>query len=209
MQRLLLKMNWYLSETMMNKILVILTALLLSACVGTPSQLDAPNQVKYHGKIYQMASGQDLDSVVRYIYLSKPDTLEKWQSQIELLLDRNKQHRDIKERITLRERIYRNTDVVSFKLLPIRNEKTKKDEGLKGYVVYAPTDKEPSWQVNIMMGKDIPQCGFVQFQYSQKVKNSRRLNNKKALQHLKKYLIDKEMKTLGKLDWQWYCQNLK
>ncbi|OOF78047.1 hypothetical protein BKG96_06775 [Rodentibacter caecimuris] len=193
----------------MNKILVILTALLLSACVGTPSQLAAPNQIKYHGKIYQMASGQDLDSVVRYIYLSKPDTLEKWQSQIELLLDRNKQHRDIKERITLRERIYRNTDVVSFKLLPIKNEKTKKDEGLKGYVVYAPTDKEPSWQVNIMMGKDIPQCGFVQFQYSQKVKNSRRLNNKKALQHLKKYLIDKEMKTLGKLDWQWYCQNLK
>ncbi|OOF80756.1 hypothetical protein [Rodentibacter caecimuris] len=193
----------------MNKILVILTALLLSACVGTPSQLAAPNQIKYHGKIYQMASGQDLDSVVRYIYLSKPDTLEKWQSQIELLLDRNKQHRDIKERITLRERIYRNTDVVSFKLLPIKNEKTKKDEGLKGYVVYAPTDKEPSWQVNIMMGKDIPQCGFVQFQYSQKVKNSRRLNSKKALQHLKKYLIDKEMKTLGKLDWQWYCQNLK
>lgn len=193
----------------MNKILVILTALLLSACVGTPSQLAAPNQIKYHGKIYQMASGQDLDSVVRYIYLSKPDTLEKWQSQIELLLDRNKQHRDIKERITLRERIYRNTDVVSFKLLQIKNEKTKKDEGLKGYVVYAPTDKEPSWQVNIMIGKDIPQCGFVQFQYSQKVKNSRRLNNKKALQHLKKYLIDKEMKTLGKLDWQWYCQNLK
>ncbi|OOF54680.1 hypothetical protein BKK56_08750 [Rodentibacter genomosp. 2] len=193
----------------MNKILVILTALLLSACVGKPSQLEAPNQIKYHGKIYQMASGQDLDSVVRYIYLSKPDTLEKWKSQIELLLDRNKQHRDIKERITLRERIYRNTDVVSFKLFPIRNEKTKKDEGLKGYVVYAPTDKEPSWQVNIMMGKDVPQCGFVQFQYSQKVKNSRRLNNKKALQHLKKYLIDKEMKVLGKMDWQWYCQNLK
>ncbi|OOF64347.1 hypothetical protein [Rodentibacter sp. Ppn85] len=193
----------------MNKILVILTALLLSACVGTPSQLEVPNQIKYHSKIYRMASGQDLGSVARYIYLSKPDTLEKWQSQIELLLDRNKQHRDIKERITLRERIYRNTNVVSFKLIPIRNEKTKKNEGLKGYVVYTPTDKEPSWQVNIMMGKNVPQCGFVQFQYSQKVKNSRRLNNKKALQHLKKYLIDKEMKVLGKMDWQWYCQNLK
>lgn len=193
----------------MNKLLVVLTALLLSACVSTSSQLDVPSQIKYHKKTYQMATGQDLGSVARYIYLSKPDTLEKWQSQIELLLDRNKQDRDIKERITLRERIYRNTDVASFKLTPIRNEKTNKDEGLKGYVIYAPTDKMPSWQVNIMMGKEIPQCGFVQFQYSQKVKNSRRLNNKKVLQHLKKYLIEKEMKILGKMDWQWHCQSLK
>ncbi|OOF86466.1 hypothetical protein BKG93_02455 [Rodentibacter ratti] len=193
----------------MNKLLVVLTALLLSACVSTSSQLDVPSQIKYHNKTYQMATGQDLGSVARYIYLSKPDTLEKWQSQIELLLDRNKQDRDIKERITLRERIYRNTDVASFKLTQIRNEKTNKDEGLKGYVIYAPTDKEPSWQVNIMMGKEIPQCGFVQFQYSQKVKNSRRLNNKKVLQHLKKYLIEKEMKILGKMDWQWHCQSLK
>ncbi|THA18391.1 hypothetical protein D3M83_05560 [Rodentibacter pneumotropicus] len=194
---------------MMNKILVILTALLLSACVSTSSQLDVPNQIKYHNKTYRMIVGQDLGPVARYIYLSKPDTLEKWQSQIELLLDRNEQHRDIKERVTLRERIYRNTDVASFKLTPIRNEKTNKDEGLKGYVIYAPTDKVPSWQVNIMMGKEIPQCGFVQFQYSQKVKNSRRLNDKKALRHLKKYLIEKEMKILGKMDWQWYCQSVK
>lgn len=193
----------------MNKIFIILTALLLSACVSTSSHLDVPNQIKYHSKTYQMATGQDLGTVARYIYLSKPDSLEKWQSQIELLLDRNEQHRDIKERITLRERIYRNTDVVSFKLAPIKNEKTKKDEGVKGYVIYAPTDKDPSWQVNVMMGKEIPQCGFVQFQYSQKVKNNRRLNDKKVLQHLKKYLIDKEMKILEKMDWQWHCKSLK
>lgn len=193
----------------MNKIFIILTALLLSACVSTSSHLDVPNQIKYHSKTYQMATGQDLGSVARYIYLSKPDSLEKWQSQIELLLDRNEQHRDIKERITLRERIYRNTDVVSFKLTPIKNEKTKKDEGVKGYVIYAPTDKDPSWQVNVMMGKEISQCGFVQFQYSQKVKNNRRLNDKKVLQHLKKYLIDKEMKILEKMDWQWHCRSPK
>lgn len=203
------KKNWFLSEIMMNKILVILTALLLSACASKPSQLDVPAQIKYQNKTYQLTKGQDLDTVARYVYLSKPDTLAKWQSQIEVLLDRNAQQRSIKDRITLRERVYRNTEVKNFKLSPIRNAKTKKDEGLTGYVVYAPSETNPSWQVDVMMGREIPQCGFVQFQYSQKVKNSRRLSGEKVLQHLQKYLISKEMKALDKMNWQWHCQDLK
>ncbi|MBF0752425.1 MULTISPECIES: hypothetical protein [Pasteurellaceae] len=193
----------------MNKIIIILTALLLSACASQPSQLAVPNQIKHKNKSYQMVAGQDLGSVARYVYLSQPDTLEKWQSQIELLLDRNEQHRDIKERITLRERIYRNTEVSSFKLTPIKDDKTKKYEGLKGYVIYPPTENDPYWQVNMMMGKEMIRCGFVQFQYSQKVKKSRHLSKEKILQHLQKYLIAKEMKNLEKMDWQWHCQDLK
>lgn len=193
----------------MNKILIILTALLLSACATKPSQLDAPAQIKYQSKTYQMAKGQDLGTVARYVYVAKPETPQNWMSQIELLLDRNLSNRSIKDRITLRERVYRNNEVASFKLSPIRNDKTKKDEGLSGYVVYAPSETNPSWQVDVMMGREIPQCGFVQFQYSQKVKNTRRLSGKKVLQHLQRYLISKEMKALDKMDWQWKCQNLK
>ena len=204
MKRLQQKENLYLSEIMMNKIIVILTALLLAACASKPTQLDVPNQVKYQNKTYKLAGSQDLGTVARYVYLSTPDTLNKWQAQIEVLLDRNSE-RSIKDRIVLRERVYRNTEVKSFKLTPSKNEKTKKEEGLSGYVVYAPTETNPSWQVNVMRGQDIPQCGFVQFQYSQKVKNSRRLNGDKVLQHLQKYLIAKEMKALEKMPWQWHC----
>ncbi|QPB41824.1 hypothetical protein [Rodentibacter haemolyticus] len=191
----------------MNKIFVILTALFLSACATKPTQLDVPAKIKHQNKTYRLTTGQDLGTVARYVYVSKPDTLAKWKSQIELLLDRNAQHRSIKDRIILRERIYRNTGVKTFKLMSIKNSQTKKDEGLRGYVVYAPSESNPSWQVNVMLGKEISGCGFVQFQYSQQVKNNQRLNEKKILQHLQKYLIAKEMKTLDQMVWQWRCQN--
>ncbi|OOF45864.1 hypothetical protein [Rodentibacter trehalosifermentans] len=193
----------------MNKIFVILTALFLSACASQPSQLDVPEQIQYKNKHYHKVAGQDLGSVARYVYLSKLDTLEKWQSQIELLLDRNERQLDIKDRITLRERVYRNTEVASFKLTPIKNSKTNRDEGLKGYVIYRPTEKDPYWQVNMMRGEEIAKCGFVQFQYAQKVKKSRYLSEEKILRHLQKYLVAKEMKNLEKMDWQWHCQNPK
>ncbi|OOF50217.1 hypothetical protein BKK52_02115 [Rodentibacter trehalosifermentans] len=192
----------------MNKIIVILTALFLSACVSQPSQLDIPEQIQYQNKHYHKAAGQDLGSVARYVYASQPDTLEKWQSQIELLLDRNERQLDIKDRITLRERVYRNTEVASFKLTPIKNSKTNRDEGLKGYVIYAPTEKDPYWQVNMMRGKEMATCGFVQFQYSQKVKKSRHLSREKILRYLQKYLIAKEMKQIDNMPWQWHCQNI-
>lgn len=186
----------------MNKILVIFTALLLSACAGKPSELTLPAQIKYQNKLYQQTAGQDLGTIARYVYLSKPDTLENWQSQIELLLDRNQPPRSIKDRIALRERVYRNTEVKSFQLTPTK-------AGLTGYVIYAPTEKNPSWQVDVMKGLEMPQCGFVQFQYSQKVKNSRHLSEEKVLQHVQKYLVEKQMKALNNMDWQWHCQNQK
>ena len=203
-----LKKNLYLSEITMNKIAIILSLLLLSACASKPTQLAVPDQIEYQNKAYQLAKWQDLDTVARYVYLSAPDTPEKWQSQIEVLLDRNMLNRSIEDRIELRERVYRSTDVVSFKLAPVQHEKTKKAQGLSGYVVYAPSATNPSWQVDVMRGQNIPQCGFVQFQYSQKVKNSRHLSREKVLRHLQKYLIANEVKTLDKMDWRWHCRHL-
>lgn len=191
----------------MNKIFVILTALFLSACAAKPTQLDVPAQIKHQNKTYRLANGQDLGTVARYVYLSNPDTLTNWKSQIEVLFDRNAQHRSIKDRIILRERVYRHTEVKTFKLSPVKDTQGKKDEGLIGYVVYAPSQTDPLWQVDVMTGKEMPQCGFVQFQYSQKVKKSRHLSEEKVLQHLQKYLIAKEMKALEKMPWQWHCQN--
>ena len=44
-----------------------------------------------------------MDTIARYVYLAEPDTLENWQSQIEVLLDRDLS-RSIEQRVALREK---------------------------------------------------------------------------------------------------------
>ena len=60
----------------MNKIFIILTALLLSGCATKLTQLNIPTQIEHNGKNYVLAGSQDLDTIARYVYVAKPDTLE-------------------------------------------------------------------------------------------------------------------------------------
>ena len=143
----------------MNKIFVILTALILSGCATKLTQLNVPTQLEHNGKNYALTGSQDLETIARYVYIAKPDTLENWQSEIEILFDRNQPARSIKERIALRERIYRNTGVTDFHFDAIPENSTNPNE-LNGYVIYSPTKENPSWQVNVMKGRQLPQCGF-------------------------------------------------
>lgn len=192
----------------MNKTLVIFTALLLSGCAAKLTQLTVPNQIEYHGKQYQLAGSQDLDTIARYVYLTAPDTLQQWQSQIEVLFDRNHPPKTIPERIALRERIYHNTGVNYF-AFQTQPKDAKQPQALTGYVIYTPSTDNPSWQVNIMKGQNMPNCGFVQFQYSQKVQQpngSVRLTQEKVQKHLYKYLVEEEGKRLQNLTWPWVCQ---
>lgn len=203
-----LKLNLSLSEILMNKIFVILTALILSGCATKLTQLNVPTQLEYNGKHYVLTGSQDLGTIARYAYISKPDTLENWQSEIEILFDRNQPVRSIKERIALRERIYRNTDVKDFHFDAIPENSTNPNE-LNGYVIYSPTKENPSWQVNVMKGRQLSQCGFVQFQYSQKIQQptrSKHLSVDKVQQHLQKYVVDIERKHLQNLKWQLFCE---
>ena len=177
----------------MNKIFVILTALILSGCATKLTQLNVPTQLEYNGKHYVLTGSQDLGTIARYAYISKPDTLENWQSEIEILFDRNQPARSIKERIALRERIYRNTDVKDFHFDTIPENSTNPNE-LNGYV---------------MKGRQLPQCGFVQFQYSQKIQQptrSKHLSVDKVQQHLQQYVVDIERKHLQNLKWQLFCE---
>ena len=90
------------------------------------------------------------------------------------------------------------------------NKKKKPATELSGYVIYAPTEQNPSWQVDIAKGKNIPSCGFVQYQYSQKVeqgKKFQRLSKVKIVKNLQKYLVAKESKTLQKADLSWKCES--
>ena len=69
----------------MNKIFVILTALILSGCATKLTQLNVPTQLEHNGKNYALTGSQDLETIARYVYIAKPDTLENWQSEIEQL----------------------------------------------------------------------------------------------------------------------------
>ena len=117
----------------MNKILVILTALLLSGCAAKVSQLQTPEKIEYNGKTYKLTASQDLDTIARYVYLAEPDTLENWQSQIEVLLDRDLS-RSIEQRVALREKVYRNLRVQDFKIRANSNKKEKTCNRVKRYV---------------------------------------------------------------------------
>ena len=175
-----------------------MTALLLSGCAAKVSQLQTPEKIEYNGKTYKLTASQDLDTIARYVYLAEPDTLENWQSQIEVLLDRDLS-RSIEQRVALREKVYRNLGVKDFKVLA--NSINPKKPA---------TEQNPSWQVDIAKGKNVPRCGFVQYQYSQKVeqgKKFQRLNTVKIVKNLQKYLVAKESKTLQKADLSWKCES--
>ena len=106
--------------------------------------------------------------------------------------------------------VYRNLRVQDFKIRANSNKRKKPATELNGYVIYAPTEQNPSWQVDIAKGKNIPSCGFVQYQYSQKVeqgKKFQRLSKVKIVKNLQKYLVAKESKTLQKADLSWKCES--
>lgn len=134
--------------------------------------------------------------------------MENWQSQIEVLLDRDVT-RSIEQRVALREKVYRNLGVKDFKILANSTNPKNPATELTGYVIYAPTEQNPSWQVDIAKGKNVPRCGFVQYQYSQKVemKKFQRLSEVKIVKNLQKYLVAKESKALQKADLSWKCES--
>lgn len=188
------------NQSAVQKIAVFLTALILTACSTSP-QLAVSEVIDHSGQSYYLASQQDLGTIARYVYVPKGETAEQWHSAIELLQDRNWQQRTLEERIALRKRVYRNTGVEHFDIYSKKNE-------LFAFVIYDPTEQNPDWQVNVARGKEIPFCGFVQYQYSVKIAKDRKLMNMKhnrVIRYLKKYVVDKEMQKLNNGNFTWGC----
>ncbi|PJG83843.1 hypothetical protein [Caviibacterium pharyngocola] len=184
----------------MKKILILTTALLLTACVSPP-QLSAPQTITHNDKTYYQVSQQDLGNIARYVYVNQGESAQEWKSAVELLQDRNWEMRTLDERITLRKRVYQNTGVENFDIY-------RKDDTLYAFVIYEPTAANKDWQVDVAKGKDILHCGFVQYQYSLKVAKNKKLMNmkkNKVVNYLKKYVVDKEMQQLIQEQWSLGC----
>ncbi|QLB13594.1 hypothetical protein EV697_10536 [Bisgaardia hudsonensis] len=186
----------------MKKILIILTALFLFGCASQSKIIEVPQQLQYHNKQYKLSGQQDLGSIARYVFLSENDTLQNWQTEIEVLFDRNIQKLSLQERINLRKNIYQKTNVAYFEL-------KEKNNTLFSSVIYKPSSQYNDWQINIAKGKNIPNCGFIQYQYSLKVARNKKIMNmkkSKIVSHIKKYILDKEIKYIDKKLWQWNCK---
>ncbi|TCJ97835.1 hypothetical protein EV694_1424 [Volucribacter psittacicida] len=185
----------------MKKILLLLLLLTGCAQLTPPTQLVAPQSIDYNNKNYYLISQNDLGSVVRYLYVGQGKSPTNWDTAIEILLDRDQQ-RSFDERIALRKKAYANQSITDFS--------TYEQQGfLYNYVIYAPTQQNPNWQIDIAKGKNVENCGFIQYQYSLKLEKTQKLHNmneQKLRSYFKKYAINKELRHLQALPWQWKCQ---
>lgn len=190
----------------MKKYIVLALIILLTGCNSFISDrqmvLDAPKTLKYNKKTYYLKNNKDLGTVARYVYFEKKADGKNWNSSIELLLDRNKDALSLAERIDLRKKVYTNTGVEHFDLY-------EKDNTLYAFVIYAPTEQQNNWQINVSKGKDLEDCGFVQYQYSLKIPKTQKLvkmGKVKLIGYLKKYAVDKELERLIKAEWTLKCK---
>ena len=173
----------------MKKTTLFMTSLLTGCTItnapnNTPTeqhtQLNAPQTLQHNGKNYQRKADSDLGTIARFVYLEDKDSLENWNSEIELLHDRNQKHFDLQQ----------------------------KNNALYSFVIYSPTPTQSNWQVNVARGEQVENCGFVQYQYIVKVPKTQKLMNMskvKLIGYLKKYVVDKERTRLENLPWQWHC----
>ncbi len=185
----------------LKKIVLFSTALFLVACASQP-ELSAPQFVSHNNHTYYLAAQQDLGSMARYFYVTKEDSPQEWKSAVELLLDRNRQQRTLDDRIQLRQRVYKNTAVPRFDIY-------RQNDVLYSFVIYQPSAQNKDWRVDVSKGKDIPLCGFIQYQYSVKIAKNKKLmnmNKSKIINYLKKYVADKEMTQLKQANWPWSCE---
>lgn len=189
----------------MKRYILSALAVLLAGCsslMPTPMVLDAPKTLKHNKKTYHLKNNKDLGSVARYVYLEKNANGKNWKSSVELLLDRNEENLNFAERIDLRKKVYTNSGVKHFDLY-------EKDDSLYAFVIYAPTEQQNNWQINVSKGKDVEGCGFVQYQYSLKVPKTKKLTKMdkvKLIGYLKKYSVDKELARLSKAEWTLKCK---
>lgn len=196
----------------MRKKITALLALSLAGCASLPTTIETenskpqailqvPQSIKHHGSLYQLKNQQDLGAMARYVYFYKAENDKNWQTAVELLHDRQQPVRSLAQRIELREKVYKNNGVEHFNL-------SEQEQTLYAFVIYAPNEQQKNWQVEVSRGAEVAGCGFVQYQYSLKVPQTRKLaamGKVKLIGYLKKFAIDKEMARLQALNWDWHC----
>lgn len=181
----------------MQKQLLIIGVLvtLLVACNSLPPKTDlkVPTQINYQQQTYYLQGQQDLGNIARFVYLKKDENLQNWQSAVELLLDRNLTKQSLAQRLALRQRVYKNTGVKNANLF-IENQQ------LLGSIIFPPSEKYQDWQVDVVQGKNVAGCGFMQYQYSLKFPKTQ------TLEFLLKASVPDQLNHIQQQNWHWGCK---
>lgn len=178
-----------------NAFFITFSLLFLSACSTSliPLRSHIPDHIEYQQQSYRLKAQQDLGTMARLVYFAGEENLQNWRTALELLLDSNEGKQSLAQRLALRQRVYRNTGVQNVNLY-IEND------SLLGVIIYSPTEKYRNWQMDILQGKNVQGCGFMQYQYSRKFPESEQLTR------LTEQIAVQELSILKKHKWQWSCK---
>ncbi|WP_152596691.1 hypothetical protein [Chelonobacter oris] len=153
----------------MTRFFILVLSLLSVGCSvkQTPS-FQATEQIAFNGKTFALAKTADLTEMVRYIYNPNGDSASR--EKVTLFFDRNRHNLSLSQRLSLRQRSYRQSaDTLA--------ELTIDDKTLYSTVIYRPSRQFAYWGVEVTKGKNIADCGFLEFQYSYGVNGKKQSPN--------------------------------
>ncbi|MGV6987448.1 hypothetical protein ACWA5Z_00320 [Testudinibacter sp. P80/BLE/0925] len=183
-----------------KSVFLLALCLLFSACssVEQSKTFQAPEKIKFNGKTFQRGKSVDLVEMVRYVY--HPNGNSGSREKAVLFFDRNKQELSLRQRLELRQKSYQQSDNTLA-------EMSITDETLYSQLVYRPSERFAYWGVELAKGRNMADCGFLEFQYSYGV-NAKPQAKAKEQAFLQRQIYPKAHKILQQLQqqpWTWQC----
>lgn len=174
--------------------------LLFSGCSSIePSKtFQAQENITFNGKTFQRSKSVDLVEMVRYAY--HPNGNSSSREKVVLFFDRNKQDLSLQQRLQLRQKSYQQSDNTLA-------EMAIADDILYSQLVYRPSERFAYWGVELAKGKNLEDCGFLEFQYSYGV-NGKKQKQAKENAFLQQRIYPQARKILQQLQqqpWTWQC----
>lgn len=177
----------------------------LSGCTVEPATVENPltfqpdSKVRFNGKTFQRGKTLDLIEMVRYVYNPNGDSTSR--EKVTLFFDKNKQGLSLQQRLELRQRSYQQSENTLADL-------NIDQQTLYSMLIYRPSRQFSDWGVELSKGKNIDQCGFLEFQYSYSVNGKAQPKAQEAA-FLARKIYPRARQHLTRLQqqpWQWQCQ---
>lgn len=144
------------------RVVSLVFALLLSACVAEKAQFHLPQQVVFQGKSYQQTTDNQIDKMRQALFLLSDGRRDpdNWQQGILLFTDQTHPPKSLAERVNLRQTTFAQQADTQANVAIVAGE-------LQSQVIYPPTERFRDYQLEVSRGRD-SQCGYSQMQFSLK-----------------------------------------
>lgn len=189
--------------------LAIIMAFLLAGCSTTEqkttvsrSQTFHPvSEVRFNDTNFQRGKTVDLIEMVKYVYTPKTKSSSETVSRqkVTLFYDKNIRDMSLQQRMELRQRSYQRSGNTLAEL-------NIRDQTLYSTVIYRPSAQYNYWGVEVTKGKDMNQCGFVEFQYAYAVTAKKTGSDEKTFLNSQVYPYARQsLQQLQQQPWLWQC----